>query len=639
MEDTSFIDLLKDEKFKKISIDVRLKEPFKRVIKKMQVFFNANGYTKERDYASFFKEYLLTDGDKKISFEVTNEPSSLASDGFYTLDGKRIVIDERIIGFPDSVEHALCHEFIHFLVHRAIDTQEEFDDNIKHGGFIDEAMTESLTKLIYPGKGSYEPQVNLMGFSNLLIDSANNYSKFLRGGIDFIRFSNSTLWTDFFNFIKRYQEEYAKVGYEMRTAINNENYIKAQRQLINNQISPYTISNINDYEQIIKKLNKRPVCDGDFINDMISKMQVNFVSKFQYLECFKSVIIKLLEKYTNNLLTIENLQNFYEFEIFDVKITIDKNGQVNFKNNILEDGYSKVTYYQIGKTIRFIGNYNGNIVEKIICLDDINFHEIEEKNEKKKKELLFENETLLKCFNQSNKEEISIILSIINRPKLVRIRKYNLSLDGKLSKSIYVAEYTDRLEIIGNSTSLGIKKFKEIGKTYIYSTLPLTAIENKARTFFNKILLKNMSDEEKTEILDFYKKSNKYDEFESLSYEELLLEAIVYYSREKQLYSKLSDDDKDKLRKQVINSNLQFLVTINNEQLIVASFIGDNVYKNADVDFLYNRRGQGKYNDLIGELRKFSLPNNSINCLEIPFDDNGELDFSQDLSNSRNKNK
>ena len=148
-----------------------------------------------------------------------------------------------------------------------------------------------------------------------------------------------------------------------------------------------------------------------------------------------------------------------------------------------------------------------------------------------------------------------------------------------------------------------------------------------------------MSDEEKTEILDFYKKSNKYDEFESLSYEELLLEAIVYYSREKQLYSKLSDDDKDKLRKQVINSNLQFLVTINNEQLIVASFIGDNVYKNADVDFLYNRRGQGKYNDLIGELRKFSLPNNSINCLEIPFDDNGELDFSQDLSNSRNKNK
>ena len=56
MEDKSFINLLTEENLAKINIDSRLVDSFKRVMKKMQVYFNSNGYTSERDYQAFFYE-------------------------------------------------------------------------------------------------------------------------------------------------------------------------------------------------------------------------------------------------------------------------------------------------------------------------------------------------------------------------------------------------------------------------------------------------------------------------------------------------------------------------------------------------------------------------------------------------------
>ena len=68
MEDKSFINLLTEENLAKINIDPRLVDSFKRVMKKMQVYFNSNGYTSERDYQAFFYEYLLNpDNTKNLS--------------------------------------------------------------------------------------------------------------------------------------------------------------------------------------------------------------------------------------------------------------------------------------------------------------------------------------------------------------------------------------------------------------------------------------------------------------------------------------------------------------------------------------------------------------------------------------------
>ena len=58
MKDKSFLNLITDENMSKINIDPRLIESFKRVMNTIQEYFNANGYTEQRDYQAFFNEYL-----------------------------------------------------------------------------------------------------------------------------------------------------------------------------------------------------------------------------------------------------------------------------------------------------------------------------------------------------------------------------------------------------------------------------------------------------------------------------------------------------------------------------------------------------------------------------------------------------
>ena len=45
MDDKRFVNLISEEEWNEIKIDTRLKAPFKRVVKKLQAYFNANGYT------------------------------------------------------------------------------------------------------------------------------------------------------------------------------------------------------------------------------------------------------------------------------------------------------------------------------------------------------------------------------------------------------------------------------------------------------------------------------------------------------------------------------------------------------------------------------------------------------------------
>ena len=59
VEDKSFIDLLTEENLSKIDIDPRLIDCFKRVTDKLQTYFNANGYTSQRDYKNFLRNIYL----------------------------------------------------------------------------------------------------------------------------------------------------------------------------------------------------------------------------------------------------------------------------------------------------------------------------------------------------------------------------------------------------------------------------------------------------------------------------------------------------------------------------------------------------------------------------------------------------
>ena len=115
MEDKSFINLISEENLSKINIDPRIVDSFKRVMKKIQVYFNANGYTSERNYQEYFNEYLLnTDSSKNLSFFINDEPGKIGAAGFYNYVS--ICIDESLIGKNEKLDATLCHEFIHFLV-------------------------------------------------------------------------------------------------------------------------------------------------------------------------------------------------------------------------------------------------------------------------------------------------------------------------------------------------------------------------------------------------------------------------------------------------------------------------------------------------------------------------------------------
>ena len=267
MEDKSFVNLLSEENLSKIDIDPRLIDCFKRVMNKLQDYFNANGYTSQRDYKSFFDEYLLKDTDLKLRIVVSDEPSKINAAGFYgSWQGTRgIHIDEKYLNLEENVlDSIFCHEFIHFLVMRGLEDSEDYGIEIKNGGFINEALTEMLTQQIYPNSNAYQPQVAMLKFANLLTGNVNNYSFFLRGKVDCK--GGASAWNNFCSYANAYQKSWTDKGFAMNKAISDPDYIGAQRYIIDANISAHLISSFSDYKKWVSILQQRPVPDNDFID-------------------------------------------------------------------------------------------------------------------------------------------------------------------------------------------------------------------------------------------------------------------------------------------------------------------------------------------------------------------------------------
>ena len=246
VEDKSFIDLSTEENLSKIDIDPRLIDSFKRVTDKLQTYFNANGYTSQRDYKKFFEEYLFKDMDSKLRIRVSDEPSKIGAAGLYIHNQgiTEIHIDETYLNNEETLDSIFCHEFIHFLAMRGLAAVEYPDPEIKNGGFINEALTEMLTQQIYPNSNAYQPQVNMLKFANLLTGNVNNYSLFLRGKVDCK--GGASAWNNFYASANAYQLSCADKKFLMRDAINDSNYISAQRCIIQANISSHLISSFSD---------------------------------------------------------------------------------------------------------------------------------------------------------------------------------------------------------------------------------------------------------------------------------------------------------------------------------------------------------------------------------------------------------
>lgn len=433
MANKSFINLTNEENLSKINIDPRLIETFKKVMKELQEYFDANGYTEKINYEEFFENNLI---DKEFKIQINNLPSKYGAAGLYQKNNNTIIIDEKYLN-TNKLQSILCHEFIHFLVMHG--------KEIKMSTFINEALTESLTRQMYPQSDSYEPQVRMMDFANILANKKNNYGLFLQGGIDAKHIS--TNWNDFIKYVNLYQEKYKNVGFTIVNAINDENYIEAQRSIIKNNIHSHLVNTFSEYEEILEKLSKRPVNDEEWINQFIDRIEQNVVRNIRNSKIRQATLNKFKEyrKIKQELGKYVGEDKF-ELEIDGNKILISRNKKIYNEFSKKMIGQAKSPLFQL------------TISEKEI---EINLEKIFPRKEKLKKQ-----EKQIKTFltSMSIDDEIALT-SISDKDKLIKLEKFELPMvDTKKPIYVYIAKYQNRVELLNNVTKIGTSNDLQISR-------------------------------------------------------------------------------------------------------------------------------------------------------------------------------
>ena len=642
MEDKSFINLLTEENLAKINIDPRLVDSFKRVMKKMQVYFNSNGYTSERDYQAFFYEYLLNpDNTKNLSLFLNDEPSKIGADGFYTNDGKRICIDESNSRKDENLDSTLCHEFIHFLVMRGIIDEQYADPQIRFGGFINEALTEMLNRQMYPNSGAYEPQVSMMEFANLLSNNVNNYSMFLRGNIDAKGYGASA-WNNFVANAKAYQSKWKGKPFLMSDARKDKLYINAQRELINSKISCHLIKSFSDYTEKIDILMQRPAPDLEYMETFFENMDINLLNNLGLRNPELSSILKQkLQEYREISSSYEKYGNkdIYEFEILGRKIGIDKDRNLYGANGLLyQTTWNPNTGIYEFKT--------GNESVKL-DISQIDFKNWKTRAGERQQEIA-------QYFSQNAKDDVKSVEQVAKNNGLVKLEKFTLpSVGGKKNSTvIYVATYNDRIEVLNNPTQIGtmenINSAQYIGVTSldpkvgaIYSK-PLGSIDNgivyskynqknlHSRTIhlLAKKITPTLTEEQIDKLVEQYKASDEYDVEDNLSPEQLQEFAIMQYAESQ--YDRIPYEQKKELYDKVVKSNERFIISTKDGKINVSLLFGDEIttaFQGQSV-VLVDTKGKGLYNEQYETLSRSAPVKTTSNPSVIKTNEDGNIIFS-----------
>lgn len=643
MDDKSFINLLTEENLAKINIDPRLVDSFKRVMKKMQVYFNSNGYTSERDYQAFFNEYLLNpDNTKNLSFFLNDEPSKRGAAGFYTNDGKGIYIDESNSRKDENLDSTLCHEFIHFLVMRGIINEQYADPQIRFGGFINEALTEMLNRQMYPNSGAYEPQVSMMQFANLLSNNVNNYSMFLRGNID-AKGYGATAWNSFVANATAYQAKWKGKSFLMVDARKDELYIKAQRELINSKISVHLIKSFSEYTEKIDILMQRPAPDLAYMETFFERMDIQLLNNLGLRNPELSSILKQkLQEYREISSSYAKYGNkdIYEFEILGRKIGIDKDRNLYGANGLpYQATWNPNTGIYEFKT--------GNESVKL-DINQINFKNWKTRAGERQQEIA-------QYFSKNAKDDVKSVEQVCKNDGLVKLEKFTLPNVGgkKTTTVIYVATYNDRIEVLNNPTQIGtmenINSAQYIGVTSldpkvgaIYSK-PLGSIENgivyskynqkylHSRTIYSlaQKITPSLTGEQIDKLVEQYKASDEYDVENDLSPEQLQEFAIMQYARSQ--YDRIPDEQKKELYDKVVKSNERFIISTKDGRINVSLLFGDEITTafQGQAVVLVDTKGNGLYNEQFETLSRSATVKATSNPTVIKTNEDGNISFSQ----------
>ena len=383
MEDTSFIDLIKEENLKKINIDERLIPIFITVMKNFQEFFNYMGYTKERNYKEFFEKYLLKDSAIKMAIKCNRKPSKIDSYGYYCYPDREIVINDNLLNSKIDLIATLTHEFIHFLVTDYLMGIREYK---KVNIFLEEALTESLKMKILPfSYNGYLAEINMMNYWLKINNKNVNYSDYLNKG------SFYDIDDKFFKLLDE--------CITSKTSKDKEiNFTEAQRYIINS--IDINISSIEEYEKIVSKIEGRVLDDTNFIKDYYKKLNEILINNLEIDDDLRNEFLTYLEKYKSvvELLACKNnFKNTFYLETDKHIYEIDK------RKNLFKDGRF------VKKVKKLIYKENSEVKE--INFNDIDFKQIEMENEYYESALIRikeEIENILKSIQESSISKIKV---------------------------------------------------------------------------------------------------------------------------------------------------------------------------------------------------------------------------------------
>lgn len=599
MIDTSFLYFAKDNIIDKIDIDPILIDSFKRVMKTMQEYFNANGYTLDRNYKEYIQKYLLSTDGKKFKFIVDyiSNPNWV---GVYRKNKNEICISNKVIYDKDELDSTICHEFIHFLVMHGID-KNSGEAEIVNGGFINEALTEMLTQQMYPKSNAYLPQVSMQKYANLLSGNVNNYHRFLKGFVD-ARYASSE-WLNYLSYANEFQNEYNEKGYiNFFDAKNNKNYINAQRKLIDLFIKPNSKKTFDEYVDCIEKLLDRPVPDDEYISKVIESLDNTIIRSIginnsNYETFFKEKLIEVRKSISEKHQF--SGKKIYKFEVGGRKMAIDNNrnfyGELNLVNRFWSPAERKYTI-------------SINNDKKELYFDKIDFNEFNININKKINEIS-------QFFTSTLKTDLNMIDSVASSQNFIRVEKFTLPVIGfKRNKpiEIYVAITNEGVKLLNNYIYLenkeNVEKLQFLGmssndpKTAAIYCNNIGVINNgksfasiSSKTLNNKAISEFMNSQDN---LDMDQIVSKYSEFVTdLEDEKDIREECIYlYAKDE--FSKLPLEEKKTYYDKVLNDADKFIISCENGNLDVSLLFTDKVAYEGKRQVLLDKEGIGLYNQL-----------------------------------------
>ncbi len=588
MEDNSFVYFTQDDVLKNIDIDPRLVESFKRVMTRLQKYFNEKGYTKDRDYKEYLERNLFKLGDKSISIGVDNNMHPNLG-GFYNRFECKIRINETKLN-EEYLDSILCHEFIHFLVMHELEYGVA-EEAIIEGGFINEALTELLTQDIYPdvNADAYRAQVTMHKFANKLSGNENNFRMFLLGKID--AKCLSAAWMNYLNCCDSFQDEFDELGYiDLNEAQHNKNYILAQRALITLYINTHTIRSFQEYCDNVKKLVLRPVMDEEYVNKHIELMERGLISNFGVNNTYLKEIIINKIKEVRELVKQLSVKDHY-FEFAGKRLSIDDKLQITSYDGLLLGFFS-------------VRSPNNDSISLSYNQDSITLKKedlILDKTEINKKI-----EEISKYFTKEAKNCYPFITKALEQDgNLIKIERFKLS-NNQSIPYIYVATYDDKFVVLNQHDKISDNtnnKDKEI----IYS------LDNEKQIIYKAIELysKTLSEEEIEQAIIEYKNSGLCF---SNNKKIIRADAIDYLSTQK--FELLKPEEKQEYIEQVKSKSIKYKVSINNG-IVDVGLMDKDILDTCTREVLYDLNNKEIFNDLVNELKQCNIEKKILPSIDI----------------------